>query len=420
MTDEVGALVLANNYDQTLALSLAQASAPGDLDSHERFIQRLEAAGKLSRRVEGLPTSAEITALRASKLGLTRPELAKLVAYAKIDLFDALVASKAPDDPAFAAPLKAYFPHELAKFEAQMATHRLRREIIATHLANDLVNRCGPSFVDRVRETSRTDAVVIACAFEAGRRIYDLDTLFDRINALDNRAPAAAQIALHQRVASSSRRIVNYLARNAGFDRDQPASILDVVELYREPIADQRARIWDEMSDLRRQRTEARQAGFVELGVPPELAREVALLSPLSTALDVADLARRTGWPVHSAAILHSVIGAEFGVDVLRDAVPQLSLEQHWDRLVVRRAAEDFAETQLRLSEAAAGRAGAPPAEANRDWITAAARDWIASVGQPAQRARSAFGELNAQGPWTFAKLMLISAELNALAAAVR
>src|SRR6185295_16079654 len=160
----------------------AQASAVSDLDSHERFIQRLEAAGKLSRRVEGLPLTGEFAALRASRLGLTRPELAKLVAYAKIDLFDAIVASHAPDDRAFAEPLKRYFPRELWKFEALMQTHRLHREIVATKLADDLVNRCGPSFADRIKEVSRADAVTIACAFEAARRIFDLDALVARIN----------------------------------------------------------------------------------------------------------------------------------------------------------------------------------------------------------------------------------------------
>src|SRR5690606_9852802 len=110
----------------------------------------------------------------------------------------------------------------------QMQTHRLHREIIATKWADDVVNRCGPSFVDRVRDISRADAVTVARAFEATRRIFDLEALVDRINALDNKAPAAAQIALHQRVAGALRRGTVYLARNGGFDRETPPSILDV------------------------------------------------------------------------------------------------------------------------------------------------------------------------------------------------
>jgi len=419
MTDEVGKLVLEDNYDQTGAITIAQTTAVNDLDSHERFIQRLEQAGKLARRVEGLPLTGEFAALRAAKLGLTRPELAKLVAYAKIDLFDALVASDVPNDPAFTEPLKAYFPKELWKFEGQMATHRLRREIIATQLADDLVNRCGPSFVDRIKEVSRADAVTIACAFEATRRIFDLETMVDRINALDNQVPAAAQIALHQRVGGALRRGTTYLARNAGFDSDPRPTIVDVVALYRDPVAAQRERILDDLSAIERDRVSVRQKSLMDLGAPEDLAHDAALLSPLTSALDVSDLARSTRWPVHSASLLHCVVGAEFGLDALKDAATMMKLEQHWDRLVVRRAAEDFGETQLKLAEAGAKAIGAPR-EGDNAAMTERVREWIASLGQPAQRARSAFAELNAQGSWTFAKLMLISAEFNALTASVR
>ncbi len=420
MTDEVGALVLADNYDQTGALSIAQATAANDLDSHERFMRRLEGEGKLSRKVEGLPSTPELSALRAAKLGFTRPELAKLLAYAKINLFDALVASTAPDDPAFAEPLKHYFPKDLWKFETQMAGHRLRREIIATQLADDLVNRCGPSFVDRIKDISRAKTVTVARAFEASRRIFDLEDLVDRINALDNKIPAIAQIALHQRVGGALRRSVIYLARNAGFEHENPPTILDVVELYRAPVATQRAHLWEEMSAVECARAEARQTALMELGAPEDLAFTASLLLPLTGTLDVADLARRSRWPVHEAALLHAIVGAELGIDALRDAATTMRLDQHWDRLVVRRAAEDFGEAQLKLAEAAAASIGAPPKDADKAWLDTATKNWITSLGKPAQRVRSAFAELNAQGQWTFAKLMLISAELNALTAAVR
>ncbi len=420
MTDEVGALVLQNNYDQTGAISIAQASAANDLDSHERFIQRLEAEGKLSRRVEGLPSTTEIAALRNAKHGLTRPELAKLVAYSKINLFDAIVASPTPDDPAFAEPLKQYFPRELWRYEAQMAHHRLRREIIATQLADDLVNRCGPSFVDRIKEISRARTVTVACAFEASRRIFELEDLVDRINALDNKIPAAAQIALHQRVGGALRRAVTYLARHGGFESDQPPTILDVVARYHDAVREQRATIVQDLSAIERERVAVRRASLLELGAPEALAEEAALLSPLTLSLDVADMARSTGWAIPTASMLHCAIGAELGLDALRDAATNMKLEQHWDRLVVRRAAGDFGDAQLRLSQAAARAIGAPPADADIAWATDAVQNWLATLGQPAQRARSAFAELNAQGAWTFAKLMLISAEFNGLVAAVR
>jgi glutamate dehydrogenase len=420
MTDEVGALVLMDNYDQTGAISIAQATAANDLDSHERFIQRLEAEGKLSRKVEGLPSKAEIAALRSAKQGLTRPELAKLVAYSKINLFDALVASKAPDDPVFTQSLKEYFPRELWKFEAQMQAHRLRREIIATHWADDVVNRAGPSFVDRIKEIARTRTVTVAYAFEAARRIFNLDDLVDSINALDNKVPAAAQIALNQRVGGALRRATTYLARNTAFESDDPPAILDVVARYKAPVDAQRATIENDLSAIERDRVETRFASLVELGAPEALAREAALLSPLTLSLDVADLALATNWPVNEASMLHCVIGADLGLDALRDAATNMKLDLHWDRLVVRRAAQDFGDIQLRLAEAAANTIGAPPRDADYEWITPKAQEWIVSLGQPANRARSAFADLNAQGAWSFAKLMLIAAEFNGLVAAVR
>ncbi|MFT3728061.1 MAG: NAD-glutamate dehydrogenase [Terricaulis sp.] len=418
MTDEVGALVLEDNYDQTGALSLAQATAPQDLDSHERFIQRLEHAGKLARRVEGLPLTGEFAALRAAKAGLTRPELAKLLAYAKIDLFDALVASKAPDDKAFVQALCDYFPKELKKYDAQMATHRLRREIIATKLADALVNRCGPSFIDRLNDVTRAGPVTIACAFEASRRIFDLESLITRINALDNKAPAAAQTALHQRVAGALRRASTYLARNAGFGSETPPSILDVVALYKPPVDAQRATLQEDLSAIERDRVAVRHKALTDLGAPDDLAREAALLSPMTLSLDVADLARRTNWPIAQASMLHTVVGAEFGLDALRDAAIAQRLDAHWDRLVLRRTADDFGEMQLRLAEAAAKALGLQDKK-TMESLTAAVKAWIASLGQPAQRAHAAFVELGGSGQWTFAKLMLMAAEMNTLTSAV-
>ena len=420
MTDEVGALVLADNYDQTLALSLTQASAAADLDSQERMIQRLESVGKLSRAVEGLPSTEEFAALRAANWGLTRPELSKLIAYAKINLSDALVASAAPDDPAFSGMLRDYFPVELTKYEASMGRHRLRREIIATQLADDIVNRCGPTFVDRVGDVARVEPVTIACAFEAARRIFDLDALARRINALDGKAPASAQTAMHQEIARALWRMTLYLSRHAGFGAASAPSIVAVVELYRSACTGQRTALLDTLGEAERHRMETRRAAFETGGAPADLAQETALLKPLSVALDIADLARAKGWEVGPAAYLYRAIGVQFGIDALREAASTLTLTQHWDRLVVRRAAEDLSADQRRLAEAAADAIGTPPKVAGADWADNSAKTWIASVGQPAARARAAFAELDAQGPWTFAKLMLAAAELNALATSLR
>ncbi len=213
---------------------------------------------------------------------------------------------------------------------------------------------------------------------------------------------------------------MTYLARNAGFESENPPTILEVVERYFEPVREQRATIKADLSKIERERVELRRASLLELGAPEALAEEAALLSPLTLSLDVADMARDTTWPVATASTLHCVIGAELGLDALRDAATNMKLEQHWDRLVIRRAAQDFGDMQLRLAEAASKAIGAPPKDADYEWANKAINAWIASLGKPAERVRSAYAELAAQGQWTFAKLMLISAEFNVLAAAIR
>lgn len=188
-----------------------------------------------------------------------------------------------------------------------------------------------------------------------------------------------------------------------------------MVTQYHDAVAEQRETMLVDLSEIERMRVATREKSLIDLGAPADLAHDAALLSPTTTALDVADLARRTAWPLHAAGVLHCVVGAEFGLDALRDAAANIKLDQHWDRLVTRRAAEDFGQTQLKLAEAAAHAIGRPKADAGE-----AVRVWGASLGQPAQRARDAFAELSGQGAWTFAKLMLVQAELAALTSALR
>jgi glutamate dehydrogenase len=416
MTDEVASLVLQDNYDQTLALTLAQATSVADLDAGERMIERLERTGKLIRGVEGLPSAEEFRTLRAAKLGLTRPEQAKLLAYAKIDLFDSLVASSAPDDPHFEQPLAAYFPPHLAKYENEMRRHRLRREIIATYLADDLVNMGGPTFVDRVHETVRADPVTIACAFEAGRRIYGLDEVSGRINALDNKAPASLQTELHLVITLTLKRLTNYLTRRGGIG--QTRTIAQTIAFYRPAVDAQRDVIWGALTPLENERALARRDDFVVQGAPRDLAAEVAELIPLTNALDVADLASRREWPPGAATFVHRAIGGHFRLDHLAAAAGALVLDHHWDRLALRRALEDLFARQSALAEAAIAQMERPPAALSADWAKEAVARWAASVGAPADSAVRTIAELESQGPWTFAKLMIAAAEMHALAAA--
>ncbi|MGE3867716.1 MAG: NAD-glutamate dehydrogenase domain-containing protein, partial [Hyphomonadaceae bacterium] len=412
MTEEVAALVLRDNYDQTLALTLAEANAPADLDSHERFMERLEKAEKLSRTVEGLPSAEEVRALRAAGLGLTRPELAKIIAYSKLDLSEVLAQSSAPDDPAFEAPLVAYFPPQLKRFEAQMKRHRLRRELIATYLADDLVNFGGATFVDRVRDATRADAVTIACAYEAGRRIFALNDLITRIHALDNESPASAQTMLYLEIAAATRRIVMYLA-----PRMRAGGVGAMIEAYEEAVTAQRAQGAALLTAVETARFEERRRHFIEAGAPADLARETALIAPQSAGLHAADLARKHDMPVLAAAFLHRAVGAAFGLDRLRAEAVALKVEAHWDRLAIRRAVDALFAGQDALADAAAAAIAHPgvDAESAADAVSA----WRAGLGAKIAPALETIAQLDVDGGWSFAKLMLASAEVSGLVSTI-
>jgi glutamate dehydrogenase len=416
MTDDVGRLVLAHNYKQTLALSLAEASARPDLDSAERFMERLERAGRLSRTVEGLPSAEEVRALRDNRLGLTRPELAKLVAYAKIDVFDSIVASTLPDDAHFEATLQDYFPPQLGDFADCMARHRLRREIIATRVADDLVNRGGPTFLDRVRETARAEAATIVRAFEIARCVFRFEELAARINALDNQAPAALQLQLHQEMGRALARATIYLVRREGAGT---RSVEEAIAFYRPALDAQSKTIWTDMTEQERSRAEVRAQTFEADGAPRDLACEVAALSPLVAALDVADLADQSRWPVGATAKVFREVGATFAFDRLRGAAGAFTLDQHWDRLALRRTLEELYEDQRLLASSAIRSVDVAPDALSGDDARSLVAAWAESNGARVRTALETIAELEATGPWTFAKAILAAAELRGAATAL-
>ncbi|HZD19954.1 MAG TPA: NAD-glutamate dehydrogenase domain-containing protein, partial [Burkholderiales bacterium] len=186
MTEDVAALVLRNNYLQTLAISLAERRGLEDLGFEQRLMQTLERAGELDRAVEFLPDDIEIAERRRRSQALTRPELSVLLAYAKLSLNHELVQSSVPDDPYLGRELGRYFPAAIAeKFPDAIEQHRLRREIIATQLANSMINRGGPSLVVRIADQTGASAAQIAAAFAAVRDSYGMTALNSEIDALD-------------------------------------------------------------------------------------------------------------------------------------------------------------------------------------------------------------------------------------------
>ena len=415
MTDEVGLKVLVHNYDQTLAVSLQEADGAEALDTQQRFMQWLGAKGRLDRKVEGLPDDVKLAERKLAGQALTRPELAVLTAYSKLELFDEIVDSTAPDDPFFKQTLVRYFPAPLAKFEADMQRHRLRREIVSTILSNEIVNMCGPTFPERLRVSARCDTAAMVVAFEAARQVFRLDQAWDAVSALDLKIPAEAQTVLYQEIATVLRRQTFWLSRRAM----RPGCTVDALVAAYRPAADAlRAAGGTVLSRFEQDRLEGRVQSFTALGVPEALARDFAMLRPLVATADIGDLSRQAGWPEPAMAMLYHQVGAAFDFDRLRAGAGHVPSVDHFDRLAVRRLIEDLMAEQATLTRAVA-KASDVSVGVSEAAAEAAVDAWIGPRQGLVEGVRASVDEIEASGSgWTFAKLTIANSVIREIASA--
>ena len=409
MTDEVGHLVLHNNYDQTGALSVMQATSAADLDSHESLIESLEAQGKLDRAVEGLPATEAFRKLRDQQLGLTRPELAVIMAYAKLDLFASLINSKAPDDPAFESLLIGYFPDELAGYGEARKRHRLRREIIATILSNRIVNLTGPTFAIQKRDAEGLDVGHVAQAFEAAYSAFHIDDLVARINALDGKIPAQAQNLMMVETAANLRLLAGGFASEPGLLKS--GSISGAVARYSDAIAEVSTLLPSALSPLVMGRVQARAETYRAAGAPQDVALDVALIRALASARETVEIADQTRWPLKAALFVQHQVGEQLGLDRMRAAARDLQPRDHWDRLALQRVADDLPRQQSELAIAAIRHAQAAkvsPAKLDPQTAGELVAAWIAPQKGLADRLMQPMGAFDRQGGWSLAKLVLL------------
>ena len=430
MTDEVAHHVLAHNIDQTLALSLMEMAAPAEIGQHQQFMQGLEAKGRLDRVVEGLPDDVALAERAAAGRGLTRPELAVLLAYGKLDLFDDIIVGQSPDDPFFEVTLRDYFPKGLGKYEDAMRRHRLRREIIATVVDNEIVNRCGPTFPSRLRASAGCDTDALVIGFEAARRILRLDDSWAAVAALDGQIPAAGQMALFTELSVVLRGQTFWMARRASHgalglsesgNRAANATVQGLIDIYMPVVDDLRGLTADVLSPFEQKAVERRAKTFERAGAPTDLARQVAALRPLTTAADLADLARSARWPIAAAARLYHGAGAAFGFDQLRAAAGSLATRDAFERLAVRRLIEEMLVEQTQVTGAIMTAAGSAKTCADIDGAKAEVKTWTAAHAGPAKVLQTTLADIRRVGDgWSFAKLTIANAALRELAAAAR
>jgi glutamate dehydrogenase len=402
MTGEVAGLVLRNNYLQPLALSLSERRGLEDFGFLQRLIQTLETRGLLDRTVEFLPDDLQLTERRRRSQPFTRPELAVLLAYAKLTLNDELLESTVPDEPYLARELSRYFPKPIVeRYPDALDHHRLRREIIATQLANSMINRGGPSLIVRIADQTGASPAAIASAFAAVRDSYDMTALNTAIDALDNKIPGKLQLDLYAAVQDLLLDRLVWFLRNI----DLSKGLAELVAHYRDGIAAVTAALDGALSPDFRTARAARRQELVTAGVPDALAGRLADLRALTAAPDIVLVADRTGQPIGDVEATYFAVGAFFRLDRIAGAAGAIPIADYFDRLALDRARDSIGDAERRLAAAMVGN-GAVGA--------AAVEAWVALRKSEVERIRMAIHEIANSG-LTLSKLSVAASLLGDL-----
>ena len=406
MTEDVGHLVLRDNYEQTQAISITHTLGEPQLDAQARFMRGLEKQGKLDRAIEGLPDDETIAERHTQGLGLTRPEIAVLLAYAKMVLYEDLLKSDLPDDPQLVDDLILYFPEDLrGRFRAALERHKLRREIIATVVTNAMINRVRPTFGWQMCEETSKPPADIARAFIIMRDSFDLRTVWSEIEALDNKLPASAQLDMMINVARLLERAILWLLRS-GYEKLDIAAYVNEFKARIAAIENNLVQILPAslLANVR-----VRQAELMEDGIPEPLARRVASLDVMSSAMDIIRIARTDAHHgVEEVARVYFGVGARFSLDRLRSASSNIAAETPWQKTALTTMVDDLFAYQSALASRVItetnGAKGADPVE-----------QWLAARPRVVERVDQTMNEFRAAASVDLAMLAVTSRQLRGL-----
>ncbi|HKH17897.1 MAG TPA: NAD-glutamate dehydrogenase [Solirubrobacteraceae bacterium] len=406
MTEAVGERVLRGSYTQTQALSLARAQAPAMLDVHDRVMRSFEQTGRLDRALEALPDAETIAERRTAGQGLAQPELAVILAYSKITLYAALLDSDVPEDAALAAELARYFPAPLPeRFGDRLEQHRLRREIIATRVTNDMVDRAGTTFVFRLNEDTGAPPSDIARAYAVARDVFEVRSLWADVEALDLRVAAKTQIGM----LLESRRLVERATRWLLRSRHRPLEIAAEVERFAGGVRAVAAALPGVLVPGEREQWEARVRELVADDVPEPLAGRVASLGALYAALDVVEVATATQRSVQDVATLHFLLGGRTYLHWLRDRIAALPRANRWEAMARAALRDDLFSLHAELT-ADVLRSGAEEADAS-----ARLEGWIDENRAAVDRCLEILGEIRTGGTFDLTTLPVALREVRNL-----
>jgi glutamate dehydrogenase len=367
MTDEVGALVLRNNYAQNTAIANALAQSKDMLHAQQRYMRHLVRAGHLDRALEFLPADRQIRERLGAGQGLTSPETAVLLAYTKITVAEELLHTSLPDDAYLRSLLHAYFPTALhEKFSEQIDNHPLHREIVTTVLVNDTVNTGGTTYLHRLREETGASLEEIVRAQTAARAIFRSAPVWDGVEDLDNQVEAAVQT----RIRLHSRRLVERGTRWLLNNRPQPLQLAETVDFFAERVE----QVWQQLPKLMRGADlEWWQQIYDELtgaGVPDEVASRVAGFSSAFPALDIVSVADRMGKDPMDVAEVYYDLADRLHITQLMDRIIELPRADRWQSMARASIREDLyaAHAAVTSDVLAVGNGTSTPEQRFKTW----------------------------------------------------
>jgi glutamate dehydrogenase len=404
MTDEVAALVLRNNQLQTLCLSMGVARGEEELGYDARLMRHLEARGLLDRRLEALPDDIGLGEYAAQGRGLSRPELAVVMAYSKIVLFDQLLDSPVPDDPYLGKELFRYFPQRMAKqFPDEIAEHKLRREIISTMLANSMINRGGASFVSRLMEETGHGVADIASAYAMARDSFDFVSLNGAVDSLHGRIPGRMQMDMYLELQMIMRRATIWCLRNVSFAQGIDA----LVEHYAKGIRTLEKALPKVLSEAAIERMRGRHKAFLDQGVPEGIARTFSGVRYLQRAPDVVMVAGQCDQPIEAVARVLFRSGVDLRIDLLITESTLIETGDFYERLAIHRTVDSLIRTHRAIVTRAFAKQGDGDA-----WSR-----WMRDNQAAADRACQIIEELVGERRFGLPKLTVAASQLSELAA---
>ncbi|SNC71528.1 glutamate dehydrogenase (NAD) [Kytococcus aerolatus] len=359
MTDDVARIVLRDNYEQNVLLGNARARSAQMAPVHQRLMRFLEREAGLDRALEFLPSAAELNRRIENGEGLSSPEFAVLVAYAKLQLKDALLESDLPDDEWFTSALLDYLPPQMGEKHAdQILEHPLRREIIVNSVVNSMVNRGGITFAFRALEETGAQAAQVARAYVVAREVFDLKGFVEQVEALDNAVPTEAQTTMYLEFRRLLDRAVRWFVGNRPAKLDIGAEI----ERFRAAVAEVGPKVPEMLRLEELERFEEFRDGLLAQDVPEELAVRSAALLDVYSLLDVVTLAGEVDQDVEELTRLYFAASEEFGFDALLNEVARLPQSDRWGSLARGALRDDLYAVHLDLLRAivASGHEGTP------------------------------------------------------------